>query len=79
MSDLDTLVAELPKNSSETLRVSLGTFNGHDLVHLRVWYQPKEGGEPRPGKAGVSLRVAMLPALHEAIGKAMLEAAGRTP
>lgn len=77
MSDADTLIAELPKNGTETLRVSLGQFNGHDLLHCRVWYSPREGGDPRPGKAGISVRVHMLPDLIEALTDAKAEAERR--
>lgn len=65
-------IADIPKNSREVLRVELSTFNGHDLVNLRVWYGADD--DMRPGKAGVALRVEKLPQLRDAIDKAIAAA-----
>jgi predicted Zn-dependent peptidase len=66
-------VADVPKNAREVLRVELTTYNGHELVNLRVWYGAG-GDDMRPGKAGVALRVEKLPLLREAIDKAIAAA-----
>lgn len=75
MSD-EIIVAEIPKNTRETLRVGLSKFNGHDLINMRVWFEA-ESGEHRPGKAGVALRVALLPELIAALQKTEAEAIHR--
>jgi Transcriptional Coactivator p15 (PC4) len=66
-------IADVPKNSREVLRVELTTYNGHDLVNLRVWYSAGDD-DMRPGKAGVALRVEKLPHLRDAIDKAIAAA-----
>src|SRR5271156_1687975 len=69
MSDPRTLIAIVPKNSIEDVRISLNRFNGHDLVDVRTFTEPRTGrGERIPTKAGVSLRIEALPALTPARG-----------
>lgn len=64
------LVAEIRKNQRETIRVALDEYNGHKLISVRVW-TPGEDGQARPTKAGIACRVALLPDLHDALGKAL--------
>ena len=74
----DTVIASIPKNSSEELRVFLSRYQGHDLCGLRVFYEAKDGsGSMLPGKSGVNVRVAMLPAIIEALQEAKAEAERR--
>ena len=70
----DTLIARLPKNGREELRVMLTEFRDKPLVAARVFFRPEGGGEMRPGKSGLNLRVAMLPELIAALQKAEVEA-----
>ena len=56
------------KNATEEVRVSLEDFKGHRLVNIRVWFTGDDG-EMRPGKQGLALRVEMLPAMLDALGK----------
>lgn len=70
----DRWIADIPKNSRETLRVQLSTFRGHELATLRVWYSPGNGDELRPGKDGFALRVEKLPELRDAIDQAIAAA-----
>src|SRR6266576_1763830 len=61
----------LRKNMAEEIRVGLSEFNGHDLVNLRVWADPRSGGTERiPTKAGIACNVRLLPELIEALQKA---------
>ena len=69
----DTMIAQLTKNGSERLHISLGQFNGYELVQQRVYFDAG-GGEFRPGKQGLALRVEMLPALIDALVEAKAEA-----
>jgi len=59
------VVAELPKNARERLRVALTEYNGHRLCDVRTFYQDRTG-EWRPGK-GISVRRALLPELRKAL------------
>ena len=73
MSATETIIAELPKNKNQTLRVALTKFNEYDLVALRVYFEGQDG-QHRPGKSGVNFRVAMLPDIIEALTEAKVEA-----
>ena len=68
-------IAIIAKNKLEEIRVGLSQFNGHDLINIRVWAEPRNGGERIPTKAGVACKIALLPELIEALRKA--EAAAR--
>src|SRR5438045_8813986 len=60
--------AVLRKNMAEEIRVGLSNFNGHDLLNVRVWAEPRNGtGERIPTKAGIACNVRLLPALTEAL------------
>ena len=68
-------VAVIQKNKLEEIRVGLNEFNGHDLINIRVWAEPRSGGSERiPTKAGIACRVALLPELIDALRKAEAEA-----
>lgn len=68
------MVAVLPKTTREEVRIALCEFKGVPLLSLRVWFQPPGGGEKRPGRDGLALRIAQLPALAEALQQAVAEA-----
>jgi hypothetical protein len=70
-SDANRLIADISKNSRETLRIQLTEFKGYELVNLRIWYRPDDGEELRPGNKGFTLRVEKLPELRAAIDKAI--------
>ena len=64
----DVVVAEFAKNSRETIRVAVGSYRGHQLVHIRAWVA-KEGGDLIPTKSGIAIRLAILPDLVAALQK----------
>ena len=63
-------VAEWQKNTRETIRVSLSEYHGRAIIDCRQWYSGNDG-ELKPSPKGLSLAVSHLPALADAIGKAM--------
>lgn len=68
---LPTVIAVLPKNRRESLRIALDQYQGSNLVDLRVVVELSEtSGLATPTRKGVALRVEMLPDLIEALGKA---------
>lgn len=75
-----TVIADLEKNATERVRVTLTEYNGRNLCDIRVYTEYKSSGEVGPTKKGVSLRVEMLPALiaalTEAHGKAVASGGG---
>ena len=68
----DHWIADIAKNRRETVRVEITNYRGADLIRLWNWYN--DGGELKPGRGGVSLRVDRLPQLHEAVTKALAAA-----
>ena len=64
----DRIVAEFAKNSRETIRVAVGEFKGHQLVHIRAWVAGADVALI-PTKSGIALRLEMVPQLIEALQK----------
>ena len=69
----DDIIGTIHKNAREEIRVSLGEFNGHQLLNLRVWFEA-EDGSMRPGKSGLAFRVDRLEEFHKTIGHALVVA-----
>lgn len=68
----DLVIATIQKNSKEEIRVTLGTFNGRQIVNLRTWFRGDDG-EMRPGK-GLACRLDLLPQLAAAMAEAERQA-----
>jgi hypothetical protein len=68
MSEPDLLVAQFKKNASEEIRVSIGEFNGHKLINMRIYFRSSDG-EWLPTKKGIALGVDRYPMLLEAVLK----------
>jgi hypothetical protein len=65
-------VAEWNRNAREVIRVALDRYEGRHTIKVRVWY--RNGDEIKPGKSGLALGVKHLPALAEAVAKALVQA-----
>jgi hypothetical protein len=59
-------------NASRLLRVALDRYSGRHTINARVWY--RDGDQIKPGKSGIALGVKHLPALADALGKALAQA-----
>ncbi|AZO51231.1 MULTISPECIES: transcriptional coactivator p15/PC4 family protein [unclassified Mesorhizobium] len=70
------LVAVVPKNKREEIRVSLDLLNGHRLLNMRVFFEG-EDGSMHPGKAGIAFKVDKLQAFAEAVALALVTAEKR--
>ena len=69
------IIASMPKNSRERIRVSLDRWQGHDLLDIRVTTQLTTGTDIwSPTKKGLSVNVAMIPQLREALADAEAKA-----
>ncbi len=70
------LIATIPKNACQEIRVALDEFEtkdaAYDMVSVRVFYE--DGGEYRPGRTGLNVRVELLPAIVAALREAETEA-----
>jgi len=76
----EIVVAELDKNTRETIRVVLGSYEGTLTFSIWRWYRTPTG-ELRPGKGGLVIGLRHLPALAEAVETALTtaRALGRLP
>ena len=69
------IIADLVKNRREHIRIALDNWQGHDLIDIRVTAQFTEGVDVwAPTKKGLSMNVAMIPALREALANAEAKA-----
>ncbi|WP_421695015.1 transcriptional coactivator p15/PC4 family protein [Aestuariivirga sp.] len=66
----EVIIASWPKNTRETLVVRLDIFRGQPIVDLRTWYGGDDG-KLLPGRGGLTVSIRHLPALAEAIRKAL--------
>ena len=70
------LIATIPKNACQEIRVALDEFKAADatynMISVRVFYE--DGGEHRPGRNGLNVRVELLPAIVAALRDAETEA-----
>jgi len=73
--DESRIVAEIPRNRRETIRVTQESYHGHRFVQLRVWFKA-EDGEFRPGKSGIAIAPDKLDAAIAALQAARLKMAG---
>jgi hypothetical protein len=58
---------QFAKNNSETVRVTANTFQGHDLIDIRIYAKNFSTGEVGPTKKGISLNVDVVPELINAL------------
>jgi hypothetical protein len=63
------VIAEWDRNSREVVRIALDLYNRKHTINARVWY--RDGDDVKPSKSGITLAVKHLPALAEAVGKAL--------
>lgn len=67
---------DVQKNRAEVLRLAVDEFKGRMLLSFRVWFEPREGGDLRPGREGFALAVEKLPEVIAGLQR--LEAEART-
>lgn len=69
------VIAVLPKNRREALRIALDHYRGTNLVDLRVVVELSEAsGLATPTRKGLAVRVEMLPDLIAALAQAEAKA-----
>ncbi len=68
------IIAELPKNATEVVRVTLDTYQSKPIADVRVFTEYKTTGELGPTRKGVTIRAEQLPELVRALAKAEAEA-----
>ncbi len=74
---MEKLIATIPKNQREEIRVALSVFTKdgapYHMVSARVHYDDGSG-QYRPGKNGLNVQVKLLPELVTALQQAEAEA-----
>jgi hypothetical protein len=58
---------EIQKNARAVVRITPGTFEGHELINIRVYAPSRESGELMPTKQGVALNIDLIPELIQAL------------
>ena len=61
-------VCEIPKNSRECFKFSLGEFKGYKFIDMRV-YALEENRDPAPTKKGLAVSPALWPEFKKALAK----------
>jgi hypothetical protein len=56
----------IPKNLHQEIRIHREPYKGHDLMHIRVWATNGDG-EMIPTKKGISIQMALVAHLIEAL------------
>lgn len=69
LGGLPIVVSQWPRNSRDTIRVKLDTYQGRNTIDVRSWY-PDAEGKLKPGK-GFTVSVAHLPALAKGFAEAL--------
>jgi hypothetical protein len=68
------LIARLPKNADEEVRISLDEFRGEKLLDIRIYASFTIARARMPTKRGISIPVEMLPDLLDALQDAVAKA-----
>jgi len=69
-----TVIGVLPLNAKDRLRVALDQYGGRNIIDIRKWFEPADGGELRATAKGISLDVSRLPALAAMVNDALARA-----
>jgi hypothetical protein len=72
-ASLPIVAAQWQRSERETVRVTLD----HDCINVRCFFQGDEEEPLRPGRVGITLPVAHLPAMAAGLEKALAEARRR--
>jgi len=59
---------DIQKNQKEVVRVSVGEFEGKELLNLRIWYKLDEDDtEYKPSKKGIAISTSKYGELMKAL------------
>lgn len=62
-------VAVFEKNKYQDVKFRISEYQGNDVIDIRIWTQPPQGGEKVPTGKGVNINVKLFPKLKEAVLK----------
>ena len=66
----DKTVYTIQRNDGQEVRITLREYKGNQYVDIRMFFQPKEGGDMIPTKKGITMPVAYLGELRKALKEA---------
>ena len=69
---LPVILGYIDKNSRERIRVAIEAYSGHTFLDVRV-FALGDGGEPKPTKQGVTIRLDRVRDLQRLIDSALQE------
>jgi hypothetical protein len=67
--DMEKDVAVFEKNKYQDVKFRISEYQGNDVIDIRIWTQPPQGGEKVPTGKGVNINVKLFPKLKEAVLK----------
>lgn len=70
----NTLVATIPKDQREELRIELARYKGNMFAAMRIWARPGLGEKHRPTEKGLTVPMRMLFKLVDALRATQAEA-----
>lgn len=74
--DFPIIVGHVGKNSRESYRVSIGEYQGHRYLDLRI-VVPDGDGSMKPTQKGVTIKFSTIPQLLELLRDGLAEAKRR--
>lgn len=63
-------LADIRRSETEVIRIARTHYKGVHYIDIRVFFEPKDGGEYRPTKKGVSFKEDLFGPFAEAIRSA---------
>lgn len=63
----ETVIADIPKNRREVVRVSIVTREGRQFVQLRAWFNVDGETDLRPGQQSISFNRQLLSEIRAAL------------
>jgi hypothetical protein len=71
---MERIIATIPKNAREHVRVELNEFKGKQLASVRVWADKGDGSPPIATPKGLTVSISLLPSINAALAEAEREA-----
>lgn len=62
-------VAVFEKNKYQDVKIRVSEYQGNDVIDIRIWTQPPQGGEKVPTGKGININVKLFGKLKEAVQK----------
>jgi hypothetical protein len=64
---MEKLIATIPRNSRDEIRIELGEYKGHEFVSVRIWTKSHDSEDVVPTKKGITVKPDQLAELITAL------------